>query len=240
MDAVLTGEVPTLVEEELTRQFEDEMELIRQEKSSPEKVLNSAKEKLMKILTDIKKNEIELGKKLADASKLARFEAAKIAKCPSCSEGTLVLKTARKTRRKFIACDKYPECKTIFNAPQVDYIRGLDEDATDENGKIWFLAGKSQGNFRKVCLNPDVPEEEEKGEKKYEEEGMTCPNCNEGEMVLRKSFYGEFLGCNNYPKCKTMMQIKNGEVNTTPISPAAKKKTTKKSTKKTTKKTPSS
>ncbi len=236
MDSVLTDEVPTLVEEELTREFEDEMELIRQEKSTPEKVLNSAKEKLTKILTDIRKNEIELGKKLADASKLARFEAAKIAKCPNCEDGTLVLKTARKTRKKFIACDKYPECKTIFNAPQVNYIKGLEEDATDDDGKIWFLAGKSEGNYRKVCLNPDTPEEEEKelGEKKYKEEGMTCPNCNEGQMVLRKSFYGEFLGCNNYPKCKTMMQIRNGEVNTNPVTPAAKKTTKKTTTKKAT------
>lgn len=233
MDAVLTEEIPTLVEEELTREFEEEMELIRQGKSTPEKVLNSAKEKLSIILADIKTHEAQLGAKLADASKLARFEASRIAKCPNCEEGTLVIKVAKKTRKKFIACDKYPDCKTIFNAPQ-GIIKGLEEDATDENGKIWIFTGKTEGNLRKVCINPDTTDEEEKelGHKKYDEENMTCPTCNEGQMVLRKSFYGEFLGCNNYPKCKTMMQIKDGKVQVdTPIVP---KPTTKKVTKKTT------
>ena len=58
-------------------------------------------------------------------------------------------------------------------------------------------------------------------------------------MKLRKSFYGEFLGCDNYPKCKTMMKITNGKVDTeNPIvtkattKKAAKKKVTKKTAKK--------
>ena len=60
------------------------------------------------------------------------------------------------------------------------------------------------------------------------------PNCKKGKMILRKSFYGEFLGCDNYPRCKTMMKIVDGAVDTTPITPrpkkkkAAKKKATKK------------
>ena len=55
--------------------------------------------------------------------------------------------------------------------------------------------------------------------------------------MLRKSFYGQFLGCDKYPKCKTMMKIVDGKVDTTPISPrtkSKKKKVVKK--KKTTKK----
>lgn len=66
---------------------------------------------------------------------------------------------------------------------------------------------------------------------------MTCPACGEGKMVLRKGFYGEFLGCNNFPKCKTMMKITGGKVDTTPITTTTKKKTSKKSAKKVTKKT---
>lgn len=238
MDEVLAGEVPNLVAEDLTRQFEDEMEMIREEKSTPEKVLEIAKKELEKILADIKEHEITLGEKLADASKIARFEMAKIAPCPSCKEGTLVLKQSRKTKRKFIACDAYPNCETIFNAPQVPVIKGLGDDAVDEKGFIYVLAGKSDGNLQKVCINPTPVEKEEKelGHKKYEEEGMVCPNCSEGKMILRKSFYGEFLGCDNYPKCKTMMRIVKGVVDKTPITPEPKKTTKKAAKKATTKK----
>jgi DNA topoisomerase-1 len=32
--------------------------------------------------------------------------------------------------------------------------------------------------------------------------GETCPECGEGELVIRESRYGEFVGCSRYPDCK--------------------------------------
>lgn len=32
-------------------------------------------------------------------------------------------------------------------------------------------------------------------------ENVKCPEC-QGEMIPRKSKYGTFWGCKNYPKCK--------------------------------------
>ncbi|MCH8520038.1 MAG: topoisomerase DNA-binding C4 zinc finger domain-containing protein [Nanoarchaeota archaeon] len=228
MDKVLSEETPKLVDEALTRQFEEEMELIREEKSTPEKVLGSAKKELLLILEDISKNEEKLGHKLADASNIARAVLGTIGKCPKCGDtqgGKAVIKNSPKTKKKFAACDKYPNCDFILPVPQMPIVRALQQDEEQDDGKLYVLAGKSEGNLRKICIT-DTPEkeEEELGHKKYEEEGMTCPNCNEGKMILRKSFYGEFLGCNNYPKCKTMMKIVQGKVDTTPISPVAKKK----------------
>ena len=54
----------------------------------------------------------------------------------------------------------------------------------------------------------------------------------DGKMVLRKSFYGQFLGCDKYPTCKTMMKIVDGKVDTTPVTPVAKKTSRKKAVKK--------
>ena len=34
-----------------------------------------------------------------------------------------------------------------------------------------------------------------------------CPKCKEGTMVLRKSMYGQFLGCNKFPKCRTIEKL---------------------------------
>ena len=234
MDKILVEETPKLVDEKLTREFEEEMEMIRENKSTPEKILDSAKKELLSILDDIIKNEEQLGHKLADASQIARATLGTIAKCPDCKEGKLVLKTSHKTRQKFAACDQYPNCKCIMSVPQMHVVRGIP-DQPDPEGKIWVLAGKEEGNLRKVCINEKV--DEAPGEKKYEEEGMTCPTCKEGQMVLRKSFYGEFLGCNNYPKCKTMMKIHQGKVDTTPITPAPKKKAAAKKKTTTSKKT---
>ncbi len=44
--------------------------------------------------------------------------------------------------------------------------------------------------------------------------GETCPNCG-GELVIRKSRYGEFKACSNYPKCKYIQtEEKEEEENT--------------------------
>lgn len=32
-------------------------------------------------------------------------------------------------------------------------------------------------------------------------DNMICPRCG-NKLVLRKSEYGQFLGCTNYPKCR--------------------------------------
>jgi ssDNA-binding Zn-finger/Zn-ribbon topoisomerase 1 len=148
---------------------------------------------------------------LAKASSIAINEMLTVAKCPNCEKGKLMVKTSQKLKKKFIACDQYPNCKTIFRAPQTPIIKSIPNQP-EEDGHIYVLAGKSEGNLRKVCINPK--EEETSGEKKYEEEGMECPVCKKGQMKLRKSFYGEFLGCSNYPNCKTMMKITNGKVDT--------------------------
>ncbi len=36
----------------------------------------------------------------------------------------------------------------------------------------------------------------------------SCPKCREGKLVKRKGSYGFFLGCNNYPKCRFISNIR--------------------------------
>ena len=35
-----------------------------------------------------------------------------------------------------------------------------------------------------------------------EKVGRNCPTCSEGELVIKHSRYGKFIGCSNYPDCK--------------------------------------
>ncbi len=45
-------------------------------------------------------------------------------------------------------------------------------------------------------------------QKVHEKTGQSCPKCG-GELVKKNSRYGEFIACNNYPKCKYIKQIEN-------------------------------
>lgn len=81
--------------------------------------------------------------------------------------------------------------------------------------KIW-----AKGKYFTGCSNyPDcsyrqAPEEIKIDKSEYQEGfdwDQPCPKCG-AEMKLRKSFYGVFLGCVKYPKCKTIVSIpKKGE-----------------------------
>jgi DNA topoisomerase-1 len=43
-----------------------------------------------------------------------------------------------------------------------------------------------------------------------EKTGEVCPECGEGELLMRASRYGKFLGCSRYPKCKYTRQLPTG------------------------------
>ncbi|GAA7341864.1 type I DNA topoisomerase [Helicobacter pylori] len=45
-------------------------------------------------------------------------------------------------------------------------------------------------------------------QKMHEKTGQSCPKCG-GELVKKNSRYGEFIACNNYPKCKYVKQTEN-------------------------------
>ena len=140
---------------------------------------------------------------------------------------------------RFIACNQYPECKNTYHIPKTGILKYNGKECEQcKHPLIEVGTGRRKAN---ICINSECPskEIENKGDKKpsassdkkFVEEGMTCPICKEGKMVLRKSFYGQFLGCNNYPKCQTMMKIVEGKVDTEhPITKSGndKKTSTKK------------
>ena len=53
-----------------------------------------------------------------------------------------------------------------------------------------------------LCINPDCKSKVHADKKAHEKEGTVCPKCKKGKIVMRKSFYGEFLACDAFPKCR--------------------------------------
>ena len=223
---ILEKFAPTIVDEKLTAHFEEEMEKIRQGKDKQERVLEEAKKGLIKILADFKKKEKEIGTEILKSVRDTQDTQNFMGSCPKCEEGRLMVRRGKFGR--FIGCDKYPDCKTIINIPKTGKIKFTGHK--DEKTGMSIVEVGTGRRTQKVSLSINS-KKDEPTEKKYEAEGMTCPTCNVGKMVLRKGFYGEFLGCNNYPKCQTLMNIKEGKVDVDkPIvrKPTVKKKVVKK------------
>ena len=201
---------PKIVDEELTRHFEDEMEDIREGKREPEDVLEEAKEALTDILKDFKKNEKEIGKELLDANIETRNELSGVGKCMNCKEGDLQIRKGR--FGMFVACNKYPECKTTFSLPRNALIKPAKKECPECTYPM-VLAIKKKG-AQEFCLNKECKSKHAEGEAGVQAKAIAkgeikkkCPTCGEGMVVLRKSIYGSFYGCDKYPKCKYTAQL---------------------------------
>ncbi|MBR9703766.1 hypothetical protein GOV10_07010, partial [Candidatus Woesearchaeota archaeon] len=63
-----------------------------------------------------------------------------------------------------------------------------------------------------LCINTNCPEKKklEAQQEQFAEaagEGKKCPNCEAGKLIIKHGRFGMFLGCDQYPKCKTIVNI---------------------------------
>ena len=156
IDEVLSTEIPAIVDETLTRHFEEEMERIRENKSSPQKVLDEARENITKIINEVISKQQELGKKLAGASAIAQRELEKLGACPKCEDGQIVIRTAKKTKKRFAACNNYPNCKNIYPLPQLGKVEKTDNPCPECKSPVVILLTKNKKPWR-LCINPQCP-----------------------------------------------------------------------------------
>ena len=120
--------------------------------------------------------------------------------CPKCGK-KLNIRLGR--RGRFVGCSGFPEC---------DYTRNLDENA--ESAEPEIVEGRAcpecnsaliirTGRYGKFigCSNyPDCKYIEPL--EKPVDTGVTCPKCNKGTMLKRKSRRGKiFYSCSTYPDC---------------------------------------
>ncbi len=104
--------------------------------------------------------------------------------------------------------------KDIIN---VDYTRDMEEDLDKiAEGKLYWenLLDRFYKDFEPKVENAFTSMEKSKPE----ETGELCPNCN-SPLVIKRSKYGKFVACSNYPECK---YIKNDKVNPIEIIPCPK------------------
>lgn len=122
-------------------------------------------------------------------------------KCPKCDK-PLSKRLGR--RGSFIGCSGYPEC---------DYTRSLDGEEGSSTPEVvegrncpscespLFIRQGRYGKFIGCSAYPKCKHIEPI--EKPAETGVTCPECNKGQMLMRKSRYGKvFYSCSSYPDCK--------------------------------------
>ena len=131
--------------------------------------------------------------------------------CPECKKGELHVKVGK--NGPFIACSAYPDCSFSRNYErtekgQIQLIEPVMDEVIDRDcdkcGKPMVLKQGRFGAFLACSGYPDCKNTMNvNADAAGGSTGVKCPDCEDGEIVERKSRRGKlFYGCNKYPDCK--------------------------------------
>jgi len=136
-------------------------------------------------------------------------------KCPQCGQ-QLVYRFGK--NGKFLSCSKYPDC--TFACPCDKEGKMLEEKVSDhkcpkcgkpmihKNGRFGPFLGCSDYPECKTTLKLDKEGNVLPPKPPAEPTGVKCHKCKEGELVIRQGKKGPFMGCGRFPKCRTIVSIK--------------------------------
>ncbi|MGY4884534.1 MAG: DNA topoisomerase I [Nanobdellota archaeon] len=169
---------PIIIDEKLTRDFELEMENIQRmhDKSKQEKketdIIEKAKTTITNISKDFEKHKSKIGQELVDANIEYREQQKRenaIIRCPKCGKGDLSINYSKKTRRFFVSCNAYPDCKNTYSLPPNGQIQKADKNCEECQWPMLTRLSKGKRPWT-FCFNPQCPTNKAWAEKKNMEE----------------------------------------------------------------------
>ncbi|MCK5107683.1 MAG: DNA topoisomerase I, partial [Nanoarchaeota archaeon] len=175
---------PDIVNPELTRNFEHQMDEIRQGTKESKDVIEEAKISVTKLVEKFNSHLKEIGTELQKANKKTQETQAHVGTCHKCGKGNLVIKKGR--FGLFIACDQYPECKATFKLPSNALIKVTEHICKECDHPLVQVIRRGK-RPQEMCIFPDCPSKNqlEEGETKKptikvnekNEIGRKCPKC---------------------------------------------------------------
>ena len=116
------------------------------------------------VLEEFKKNEKNIGAKLLGGLIESRKEERSMGACPNCGEELRTI-ISKSTKKRFVGCSNYPECKTAFPLPQSGFITKLNTVCKECNMQMIQVNRKRRRPYR-MCINHKCKTKENWGKKK--------------------------------------------------------------------------
>ena len=136
-------------------------------------------------------------------------------KCPQCGK-PLVYRFGK--NGKFLSCSTYPQC--TFACPCDQEGKMIEEKVSEhqcpqcgkpmvhKSGRFGPFLGCSGYPDCKTTLKLDKQGNVLPPKAPPEATGLKCHKCKQGELVIRQSKKGPFMGCSRFPKCRTIVSLK--------------------------------
>ncbi|MEA2020750.1 MAG: type I DNA topoisomerase [Patescibacteria group bacterium] len=191
---LLIEHFPTIVDVDFTAEMENSLDKVASGKVDWKKIIREFWEpfsdRLKEKMEEIERSEVTVLEETDE-------------KCPECGR-PLVVKLGK--YGKFLSCSGFPECEYARPFSDVDE-DGVPDDIDEEQleGECPKCGGDlelREGRYGKFISCSNYPEC--KFTKNYLDKiGMKCPECGEGEVVVKKTRRGKtFYGCSRYPDCE--------------------------------------
>ncbi len=193
------------ISDNFTSHMEDDLDLMAE-----------GKKEYVKTLSDFYGNFTDAVKSKEDVEKLTtlgRVEDPEMT-CPEC-DAPMDWKLSRSGT--FMSCSRFPDCSGARTAEGKVLEGPKDlgkpcpkciEENRKEPGKLVLREGR-YGQFISCSTYPKCKYiEEDEATKAANSTGVSCTECNSGEMTKKVGRFGEFYSCSNYPDCKHAIKAK--------------------------------
>ncbi len=167
---------------EMTAELERSMDAISEGKISKDSVVDESRDVLRRVYDHLQSSETEFADIVWEGIRTDET----LGKCPE-SGHDLIIRRSRKSRKRFVGCSGYPDCRVTYPLPQRGEIipLGTQCDACG-SPEIKVLGGKRPWV---TCINMDCPKKQEQREAaaKAEQEEGGNGSSTENVQQLEKS-----------------------------------------------------
>jgi DNA topoisomerase-1 len=185
--------------------MEEEMEEMQTSQKDLEKkehkIIEDAKKAITLISKDMIKHEEKIGEGLAEATQELRKEERQentLSLCPVCKKGHLRIAYNRNSKRYFIACNAYPDCKTTFSLPPNSLIR----PALKTKKEISEIENKEENEEHEEKKSKEHNHKDKEKKEKTREDIELCKECHFPMLLAIRKGKRPWKFCFN-PNCPT-------------------------------------
>jgi len=162
---ILEKNIPDVISEKLTKQFDEMTESIEAGNAKRDTVLEEARQKITKICDNFRKKEKKVGEELTKAVIAAQDKQSILGKCIKC-DGTLRVHKNWHTGKRFAGCTGYKKgCRVGFPLPKEGLIMSTEKICEACKTPVIQVYTPGRRPFR-MCLDPNCKTKEDWLDKK--------------------------------------------------------------------------
>ena len=169
----LTDFASEIASHEMTAELEKSMDDISEGKNSKDKVVDSSRDILRRVYEHLESSQEEFADIVRSGIKVDET----LGSCPECGKN-LIVRRNRKSRKRFVGCEGYPDCRVTYPLPQRGDIIPLGTTCDACGAPEIKVLGKRRPWI--TCINMDCPKKEEAAKAKAEKEAKEAAEKDEG------------------------------------------------------------